>query len=40
MASSIGGESDEEPDHQLLIMPSSDSAFSKDKPLRLAREMM
>ncbi|XP_008790840.1 deSI-like protein At4g17486 [Phoenix dactylifera] len=40
VASSTVGESDEEPDHQLLMVPNRDSAFSKDKPVRLAMDVM
>lgn len=39
-ASSGVEESDEEPDHHLLTMPSGDVEFLFDKPVKLSRELM
>lgn len=39
-ASYASAESAEEPNHHLLTAPSGDVAFLKEKPVRLARELM
>ena len=37
---SAESEEEEEPNHHLLTVPSGDVAFLKEKPVRLARELM
>ncbi|KAL0331511.1 UNVERIFIED_CONTAM: DeSI-like protein [Sesamum angustifolium] len=38
--SSAAGESEVEDDHHLLLVPNSDVAFLKDKPVRLAKDVL